>query len=160
MRSDTALPTRRQHLSAHTSSSNMVCHLIERCCLKYNYITHRKHVCSASTAPDVCMCMCMCMYVCMYVCVWSRTHVFKHVTCVLPLIERTSNGRHQCVIDILSLFLLLMLSLDGTTGLLEAWCVFVHVCDGPGANLCLLFILNRVSVWQKMYLCVCVCLDE
>ncbi len=54
-------------------------------------------------------------------------YVLTHVTYVLPVIDRTSNGQPQCVIDVLSLFLLLMLSLDGATGLPETW--FVRVRD-------------------------------
>lgn len=70
-----------------------------------------------STAPGMCVCVLACMC------------VLTHVTYVLPVIDRTSNDQHQYVIDVLSLLWLLMLSLDGATGLLETCCVRGHVCD-------------------------------
>lgn len=74
------------------------------------------------------------------------------MTYVLPVIDRSSNDQHQCVIDVLSLFLLLMLSLDGATGLPETWCV--RVCECSGAYLCLIFLFNRVGVYVCVYRCV------
>ena len=101
----------------------MMRHIMERRCLKYNYIT-----CENTSAQCRHLQMCMSLH--------THTHVLTHVTYVLPVIDRNSNDQHQCVIDVLSFFSLLMLSQDEATGLLETWCVCVcvymcvmHACE-------------------------------
>lgn len=127
----------RQHLSVHTSSSKIMCCLIEHHCSPCNYITCEKKRCKVLTAPSVRMC--------------SQSHVYEHVIYVLTVIDRNCNDKHQCVIDGLSLFVLIMLSPYGAMGLLCAVLLF----DCPGAYLSLIFILNRiVFLCNTKYRCV------
>lgn len=87
-------------------------------------------------------------------------------TCDLcfPVIDRSSNDQHHCVIDVLSLFLLLMLSLDGATGLLETLCVCEHVfnacvCVSAQGYICpsYLYLIGLACVSQNIQVCACVC---
>lgn len=80
------------------------------------------------------------------------------------VIDVAGNDQYQCVIDVLSLFMLLMLSIDGATGLPENLCIYtcvMHVCECSGAYLDLIFILNRDGVCVTPNVGVCeMCLVE
>lgn len=86
----------------------------------------------------------------------SQSHAYEHVIYVLTVIDR--NDKHLCVIDGLSLFVLIMLSPYGAMGLL---CV-VLLFECPGAYLSLIFILNRIGfcVTQNTGVYMWMCLDE